>query len=63
MKEVSKIVIGDRGSDSQALSDPKAILFDKGSGLLVLPILEAKTGKLSVLDASTGKTNQITFVT
>ena len=42
-KEVAKVVIGDRGSDSQALNDPKAILFDKSkNGLLVLPILEAK---------------------
>jgi uncharacterized secreted protein with C-terminal beta-propeller domain len=37
-KEVSKYVIGDRGTDSEALTNHKAILFDKEKELLVLPI-------------------------
>jgi uncharacterized secreted protein with C-terminal beta-propeller domain len=36
--EVAKIEIGDRGTDSDALYDHKAVLFDKGKNLLVLPI-------------------------
>lgn len=36
--ETGKIVIGDRGTDSYALHDHKALLFDKNRNLLVLPI-------------------------
>jgi inhibitor of cysteine peptidase len=36
--EKSKFVIGDRGTDSPALYDPKAFLFNKEKKLLVLPI-------------------------
>jgi len=36
--EMHKIVIGDRGTDSYALRDHKAFLFDKEKDLLVLPI-------------------------
>ncbi len=36
--ELSKIVIGDRGTDSYALHDHKAFLFDKKRELLVIPI-------------------------
>jgi len=41
-KEVAKIEIGDRGSDSPALSNHKAFLFSQEKNLLILPILEAK---------------------
>jgi inhibitor of cysteine peptidase len=41
-KEVAKYEIGDRGTDSEALRDHKAFLFDKSKGLLVLPILLAQ---------------------
>lgn len=41
-KELHKIVIGDRGSDSYALSDHKAFLFDKTRNLLVIPVLLAQ---------------------
>jgi inhibitor of cysteine peptidase len=34
-------VIGDRGSDTPVLTDPKAFLFDRIRKLLVLPVLEA----------------------
>ncbi len=37
-KEVSKIIIGDRGTDSPALYDHKAFLFDKEKELLVIPV-------------------------
>jgi uncharacterized secreted protein with C-terminal beta-propeller domain len=36
--EISKIEIGDRGTDSEALRDHKAFLFDKSRNLLVMPI-------------------------
>ena len=37
-KEKGKLVIGDRGTDSPALTEHKALLFDKEKGILVLPI-------------------------
>ena len=37
-KEISSIVIGDSGTTSEALTDPKAILFDASRNLLVLPV-------------------------
>jgi inhibitor of cysteine peptidase len=41
-KELDKIEIGDRGTDSQALYDHKAFLFSWAKNLLVIPVLEAK---------------------
>ena len=43
--ELHKIVIGDRGTDSYALDDHKAFLFDKEKELLVLPIELAEIPK------------------
>ncbi|MFH1500459.1 MAG: beta-propeller domain-containing protein [archaeon] len=40
--ELHKVVIGDRGTDSDALYDHKAFLFDREKELLVLPILLAE---------------------
>ena len=40
--EVYKEVIGDRGTESLAAADHKAFLFDKQSGLLVLPVTVAQ---------------------
>jgi uncharacterized secreted protein with C-terminal beta-propeller domain len=37
-KEVAKIIIGDRGTDSPALYDHKAFLFDREKELLVIPV-------------------------
>lgn len=37
-KEVHKVVIGGRGTDSPLLSDHKALLFDKERGLLAFPV-------------------------
>jgi inhibitor of cysteine peptidase len=36
--EESKIIIGDRGTSSAALFDPKAFLFQKSKNLLVIPV-------------------------
>jgi len=41
-KEVDKYEIGKQGTDSEALRDHKAFLFDKKRNLLVLPIRERK---------------------
>jgi inhibitor of cysteine peptidase len=37
-KEISKVIIGDRGTSSEALYDHKAFLFDKDKNLLVIPV-------------------------
>jgi uncharacterized secreted protein with C-terminal beta-propeller domain len=37
-KEVAKVDIGDRGTDSEALRDHKAFLFDRSKDLLIIPI-------------------------
>ena len=39
-REIAKTEIGHRGSDSEALRDHRAFLFDKSRNLLVIPILE-----------------------
>ncbi len=36
--QLANYVIGDRGTDSAVLNDPKAFLFDKGKNLLVIPV-------------------------
>jgi uncharacterized secreted protein with C-terminal beta-propeller domain len=41
-REIDKLIIGDRGTDSPALRDHHSILFDRNRNLLVIPILEAK---------------------
>ncbi|UCB59143.1 MAG: beta-propeller domain-containing protein [Thermoplasmatales archaeon] len=38
-QELDKVIIGDRGTDSSALYDHKAFLFDKEKQLLVIPII------------------------
>jgi inhibitor of cysteine peptidase len=45
--QLSNYVIGDRGTDSPVLNDPKAFLFDKSKNLLVIPI------DLALVDNST----------
>jgi inhibitor of cysteine peptidase len=40
--EISKLEIGDRGTDSPVLWDHKAFLFDRSRNLMVIPVLEAK---------------------
>ncbi len=41
-KEMHKIIIGDRGTDSYALRDHKAFLYDDKRDLLVIPVLLAE---------------------
>ncbi len=41
-KELHQVVIGDRGTNSEALHNHKAFLFDREKNLLVLPILLAE---------------------
>ncbi|MBI2971588.1 MAG: beta-propeller domain-containing protein [Candidatus Aenigmarchaeota archaeon] len=41
-KEIGKFNIGNRGTDSYALSDHKAFLFSKSKNLLVIPVLLAE---------------------
>jgi len=41
-RQIAEVVIGDRGTDSEVLSDPKAFLFDKDRNLLTMPILLAE---------------------
>jgi inhibitor of cysteine peptidase len=41
-REISKVEIGDRGTDSPVLWDHKAFLFDKSRNLLVMPISVAE---------------------
>ncbi|MBU1152275.1 beta-propeller domain-containing protein, partial [Patescibacteria group bacterium] len=40
--ELHKLVIGDRGTDSELLSNHKALLFEKGRNLLAFPVLLAE---------------------
>ena len=54
-KETSSIVIGDSGTTSEALTDPKAILFDASRNLLVLPV-ELYMSTNSTATASSGAT-------
>jgi inhibitor of cysteine peptidase len=39
-KQIDKYEIGDRGTDSEALRDHKAFLFDKEKNILVIPVRE-----------------------
>ena len=41
-REISKYMIGDRGTDSYALQDHKAFLFSRSKNLLVIPVLLAE---------------------
>ena len=40
--QIANYTIGDRGTSSPVLSDPKAFLFDKSKNLLVIPVLVAE---------------------
>ncbi len=44
-KEVSKYMIGERGTDSDALRDHKAFLFSKSKNLLIVPVRVSEGGK------------------
>jgi len=44
-EEISRYIIGDRGTDSPVLRDHKALLFDKSRKLLVLPVTVAEINR------------------
>jgi len=47
-KEISKYIIGERGTYSEALNDHKAFLFSRSKNLLVIPIRLSEGGKWNV---------------
>jgi uncharacterized secreted protein with C-terminal beta-propeller domain len=49
-KELAKLEVGDRGTESNALYDPHAFLFSKARNMLVLPILEAQIDETDFAD-------------
>ena len=49
-KELAKLEVGDRGTESNALYDPHAFLFSRARNLLVLPILEAQIDETDFAD-------------
>ena len=53
-KELHKVIIGDRGTDSYALNDHKAFLFDRGKDLLVIPVLLAELPEGAYSDSTSG---------
>ncbi len=58
-QQLSNYVIGNRGTDSAALVDPKAFLFDKSKGLLVIPVslaLVSEVDKVQQGDSAYGQT-------
>lgn len=48
--EIAKYVIGDRGTESLVLQDHKALLFDEGKNLMVIPIWLAEIDKTEYTD-------------
>jgi uncharacterized secreted protein with C-terminal beta-propeller domain len=56
-KEISSYVIGDQGTTSEVLNDPKALLLDPSLNLLVLPVdLYLATNSTSSAQSGTGTT-------
>jgi uncharacterized secreted protein with C-terminal beta-propeller domain len=55
--QLSNYVVGDRGTTSLALNEPKAFLFDKDKGLLVIPV------SLALVDNSTGQARDSSYGT
>lgn len=49
-KELAKLEIGDRGTESNALYNPHAFLFSRARNMLVLPILEAQIDESDFAD-------------
>ncbi len=50
--ETASFVIGDRGTDSPVLRDPKALLFDRERNLLVIPVLVAEINSAQYPDGN-----------
>ncbi len=60
-KEMYKVEIGDRGTDSYALQDHKAFLFDKDKNLLVIPILLAEIPEDKKVQAASNEYGDYTY--
>jgi inhibitor of cysteine peptidase len=54
-RQVGKVEIGDAGSDSAALSDHKAFLFDKAKNLLVIPARVVKQNTVQDMKIAGGQ--------
>ncbi|VVB61139.1 Beta propeller domain protein [uncultured archaeon] len=61
-KEISKYIIGEQGTYSEALSDHKAFLFSKEKNLLVIPVSEYRPIKAAGQDYWQGKYEQAAYV-
>ena len=59
-KQIDKVEIGDAGSDSAALSDHKAFLFDRAKNLLVIPV-RAVTIAPIVKDGYNGENQRVWY--
>jgi inhibitor of cysteine peptidase len=59
-KQIDKVEIGDSGTDSAALSDHKAFLFDKEKNLLVIPVRVVKN-QAPVTDTKNANTPDIWY--
>ncbi len=55
-KQISEVILGDRGSDSRVIWDHKALLFDKEKNLFVLPL------KLTKVDTQKYSKDQLDWV-
>ena len=50
--EISKYIIGERGTSSEALNDHKAFLFSRAKNLLVIPVQLAEGGKYNIFQGA-----------
>jgi len=57
--EMTKYEIGDRGTESPALSDHKAFLFERSKNLLVLPVLVAEIDEEKYPNGFLGRRNRV----
>jgi inhibitor of cysteine peptidase len=60
-KQIDKVEIGDSGTDSAALSDHKAFLFDKAKNLLVIPARVVKSEPVVYEKGGTIRQNNIWY--
>lgn len=60
-KEISKVEIGDRGTDSYALRDHKAFLFDKKKELLVIPVTLAEIDRTKYVNVPAYQFGEFVF--
>jgi uncharacterized secreted protein with C-terminal beta-propeller domain len=56
-EEISQFIIGDRGTESLALSDPHAFLFSRDKNLLVIPVVLAEIDESKYPDGASPSTH------